>query len=90
MTHRIPATVAHVRQSTPEGEVVFLLQLPDGEPYALVGNAALVWTLATSGTSDVTQAVADATGEAPGSVDGPVQDFLADLVALGFLVNLPD
>ena len=75
--------------ASPEGDPVYLAQLPDGPLLVLEGVAATIWAEATSGPAEGWVArVADAFGEPVEDVAPDVRHFVADLEARGILESL--
>lgn len=88
MTYRVPRRLARVVDDQSAGEpVVYLMQLPDGDPLILQGSGGLIWALAADGESDVPRAVARAVGVPVEEIVEEVGVFLADLVERGLLVS---
>lgn len=71
-----------------EPAVVYLMQLPAGEPTALKGTAALIWVLASEGEGDVPGALAELMRLPLADVAGSVGDYLDHLVRDGWLKSL--
>lgn len=68
---------------------VYLLHLPNGEPMALTGTAALIWVLASDGEPDVAFALAELLGEQTENIRGHVTEHLTTLVGQGLLETSP-
>ena len=66
---------------------VFLRHLPGGPNLALVGTAALIWSVAVSGAGDVAREVAEAVGEDVEAIRADVEEYLAELIDQGLLVH---
>lgn len=86
MTYRVPRNLAHVvDDGTPELPIVYLMQLPDGEPQVLTGSGGLIWALAADGEVDVPSEVAVAVGRPVEEILEVVSVFLGELVGRGLL-----
>lgn len=92
MSYRVPARLAWIASEGRPGEsgpLVYLLQLPDGEPQVLHGSAALIWIVAAEGDADVPCGVAELTGAPVDEVRDPTEDYLRRLVTDGLLEGAP-
>lgn len=89
VTYRIPTRLGWVVVPPTETDPVaaYLMQLPDGDPHALYGSAALIWTLAAEGEGDVAGSLAELLDVAVAEVSAHVEDYLAELVTSGLLVE---
>ncbi|MDT0215574.1 PqqD family protein [Rothia sp. ARF10] len=83
--YSVPERVAHVERDADGLPQVFLMRLPDGEPVALEGTAALIWTFAAEGETDVATAVARAVGLPREEIADDVEAYLVRLVETGLL-----
>lgn len=91
MTWRRPTRVGFdiVPGTDTDPVTVYLLHLPDGEPQALRGSAALIWILAADGEPDVADALASLLGVARDDIAADVDAYLDVLVAQGWLEEGP-
>ena len=86
MKYRIPPRLAYVVDDrTGQSPVVYLMQLPDGDPLVLQGSGGVIWALAADGVDDVPTALAAAVGSPVDEIRKQVTSFLADLVTRGLL-----
>ncbi len=87
MKYSIPTRLGHVIRDDREdaGPVIFLLLLPDGDPFVLRGSAALIWLAAADGEVDVAGAVARSVGSPRADVVDDVDNYLDELVTRGLL-----
>lgn len=86
MRYRVPARLAYVVDDRGvESPVVYLMQLPDGEPLVLQGSGGVIWALAADGTDDVPAALAAAVGCPMEEIVDDVSSFLDELVIRGLL-----
>ena len=87
MAHRIPERLGWVVVPPAEGAPVaaYLMHLPDGDPQALHGTAALIWTLAADGEPDVAGALAGLLDTPRAEVEASVDAYLTELVAARLL-----
>lgn len=72
----------------PDGEekvAAYVMPLPDGDPRALHGTAALIWVLAADGDADVAAELAALLEVDVAEVREHVEEYLAELVASGLL-----
>ena len=83
--YSVPERVAHVERDADGLPQVFLMRLPDGQPVALEGTAALIWTFAAEGEDDVAGAVAQAVGMPREEIADDVEAYLVRLVETGLL-----
>lgn len=92
MRYRIPERLAWiVRPPAREGAeaAAYLLRLPDGDPLALTGSAALIWVLAADGEADVPGALAELLGVPHAEVAESASAYLTGLVEDGLLEVAP-
>ena len=87
MRYRVPPRLAHVvaEQSAGGLPVVYLRQLPDGEPLVLTGAGGIIWAIAAEGGDDVVTAVAAVFDCPVNTVAEDVSSFLNELVSRGLL-----
>lgn len=87
MSYRIPKRLGWVvlPPSDTDPVAAYLMPLPDGDPHALRGTAALIWTLAAEGETDVAGSLAELLDEPRVDVQEHVEEFLAELVESGLL-----
>lgn len=87
MRYRVPPRLAHVvaEQRAEQLPVVYLRQLPDGEPLVLKGAGGIIWTIAADCGEDVATAVAAAFDCPVETVAEDVSHFLKELVSRGLL-----
>ena len=81
--YRVPPRVAWCDST--DALVVYVMQVPDGEPLVLHGTAALIYLVALE-TSDVVDTVAEIVGEAPEVISADVERSLDTFVRQGLLV----
>lgn len=86
MKYLIPPRLAYVVDDrTGQSPVVYLMQLPDGDPLVLEGSGGVIWALAADGVDDVPTALAAAVGSPVDEIRTQVTSFLDDLVTRGLL-----
>lgn len=91
MSYRIPHRLGWV-VVPPQGDepvAAYVMPMPDGDPHALLGSAALIWTLAADGEPDVAASLAHLLDTPVGELRGHVEDYLGELVASGLLERSP-
>ena len=89
MTYTVPPRLAWQVDEEQDELVVYLMRLPNGEPVALEGVAALIWVAAVEGEEAVS-IVAQATGESREDIEPAVVDYLGELVEIGHLRRVQD
>lgn len=87
MTYRVPGDVAWTLEGgDDELATLYLARLPRGPISVLDGTGALIWLAATEGPGDtLLDRVAEEAGRPVDEVSAGVDEFLAQLVASGFL-----
>ena len=86
MKYLIPPRLAYVVDDrTGQSPVVYLMQLPDGDPLVLQGSGGAIWALAADGVEGVPTALAAAVGSPVDEIRKQVTSFLDDLVTRGLL-----
>ena len=88
MSHRRPPLVGYdvlVPVSDADPATVYLMHLPDGQPMALRGTAALIWVLANDGEDDVAAALASLLDTPRPDIADDVDAYLDVLVDQGWL-----
>lgn len=87
MSYRIPKRLGWVVLPPTDTDPVaaYLMPLPDGDPHALRGTAALIWTLAAEGEADVAGSLAELLDTPLDEVGEHVEEFLDELVSSGLL-----
>ena len=91
MTYRVPHRLGHV-VLPPEHDrpvAAYLMPLPDGDPVALHGTAALIWVVAAEGDPDVPAAVADLLGVEVDTIADETRAYLGSLVDARLLERAP-
>lgn len=91
MSHRIPHRLGWtiVPPQGDEPVAAYLLAMPDGDPQALRGTAALIWTLAAEGETDVAASLADLLEVGVDDVRADVDAYLDTLVEQRLLERAP-
>ena len=86
MKYLVPPRLAFVVDDrTGQSPVVYLMQLPDGDPLVLQGSGGVIWALAADGVDDVPATLATALGCRVEEIRTHVTSFLDDLVSRGLL-----
>ena len=86
MKYLVPPRLGYVVDDrTKKSPVVYLMELPDGDPLVLQGSGGVIWALAADGVADVPAALATAVGRPVGEICEQVSNFLDDLVRRGLL-----
>lgn len=84
MRYRWPVDIGHLL----DGDRVIVAVLPDGEPKALAGSGAAIWLYADGSTAgEIAEELAAVYGVDAATLLGGVEDFCAELLALGFLTT---
>ena len=91
MTYRVPHRLGHVVLPPEHDRIVaaYLMPLPDGDPVALHGTAALIWVVAAEGDPDVPAAVADLLGVEVDTIADETRAYLGSLVDARLLERAP-
>lgn len=89
MTYTVPPRLAWQVDEEQDELVVYLMRLPNGEPVALEGVAALIWVAALEG-EDAVSIVAQATGEPRQGIESAVVNYLGELMEAGHLRQVQD
>ena len=86
MKYLVPPRLGYVVDDrTKKSPVVYLMELPDGDPLVLQGSGGVIWALAADGVDDVPATLATALGCRVGESRTHVTSFLDDLVSRGLL-----
>jgi len=90
VTHLIPPRLGYVVNEPTGADPtlrVFLMHLPDGEPLALVGSAALIWALAADGEPDGPAALAELLSVPVDEIEDATRAYLDTLVVQALLIR---
>jgi hypothetical protein len=90
VAYRRPDDLAFVITEDEDPPAAYLFPLPAGPANRLEGTAAVIWSLAVEGESDVPLAVAELLDDAEvGDIRSTVEDYLRYLLREGFIEEIP-
>jgi hypothetical protein len=90
VAYRRPDDLAFVITEDEDPPAAYLFPLPTGPVNRLEGTAALIWSLAVEGESDVPLAVAEILEDTEvGSIRSTVEDYLRYLLHERFIEEIP-